>query len=36
MKKINFYLHKPDVQAVILISSIFVVIALVTLLTWGK
>jgi hypothetical protein len=36
MKKLNTYLHNPDVQAVIFISCIFVAIALVTLFTWGK
>jgi len=36
MKKINYYLHKPDVQGVILISCIVIAIAMVSLLTWGK
>ena len=36
MKKINYYLHKPNVQGAILVSSIFLAIALVTLFTWGK
>jgi hypothetical protein len=36
MKKINTYLHKPDVQGAILISCIVLAIAVVTLLTWGK
>ena len=36
MKKINTYLHNPDVQGALLISFIVVTIALVTLFTWGK
>ena len=36
MKKLNTHLHNPNVQAVIFISCIFVAIALVTVLTWGK
>ena len=36
MKKINYYLHQPDVQGAILISCIVLAIAAVTLLTWGK
>lgn len=36
MKKINAYLHKPDVQGAILISCIVLAIAVVSLLTWGK
>jgi hypothetical protein len=36
MKKLNTYLHNPDVQAVIFISCIFAAIALVTVFTWGK
>ena len=36
MKKINTYLHNPDVQGALLISFIVVAIALVTVLTWGK
>lgn len=36
MKKLNTYLHNPDVQAVIFISCIFVTIALITVFTWGK
>ena len=36
MKKLNTYLHKPDVQGAILVSCIILAIAIVTLLTWGK
>jgi hypothetical protein len=36
MKKLNTYLHKPDVQGAILVSFIVLAIAIVTLLTWGK
>jgi hypothetical protein len=36
MKKLNTYLHKPDVQGAIIISFIFLAIAVVTLITWGK
>jgi len=36
MKKLNTYLHKPDVQGAIIISFIFLAIAVVTLVTWGK
>jgi len=36
MKKLNTYLHKPDVQGAIIISFIFLAIAIVTLVTWGK
>jgi hypothetical protein len=36
MKKINYYLHKPDVQGAIIISFIFIAIVAVTVLTWGK
>jgi hypothetical protein len=36
MKKLNTYLHNPDVQGAILISFIVLSIALVTMLTWGK
>jgi hypothetical protein len=36
MKKLNTLLHKPDVQGIILISCIFLAIAVVTALTWGK
>lgn len=36
MKKINTYLHNPDVQGAIVISFIVLSIALVTMLTWGK
>jgi hypothetical protein len=36
MKKIYNYLHKPDVQGIIIITFIITVIVLVTVLTWGK
>jgi hypothetical protein len=36
MKKLNTYLHKPDVQGAIIITVIFLSIAIVTLITWGK
>jgi hypothetical protein len=36
MKKLNTYLHKPDVQGAILISCIVLAIALISVLTWGK
>jgi hypothetical protein len=36
MKKLNTYLHKPDVQGAIIISFIFLAITVVTLVTWGK
>jgi|GEM_PF-970892 len=36
MKKLNTYLHKPDVQGAIVISCIVLAIAIVTVLTWGK
>jgi len=36
MKKINTYLHNPDVQGAIVISFIVLAIALVTMFTWGK
>ena len=36
MKKLNTYLHKPDVQGAILVSCIVLAITIVTLLTWGK
>jgi hypothetical protein len=36
MKKISAYLHKPDVQGVLLITCIVVAIVLATVLTWGK
>jgi hypothetical protein len=36
MKKLNILLHKPDVQGAIIISFIFLAIAVVTVLTWGK
>jgi len=36
MKKLNTYLHKPDVQGAIIVTCIFLAIALVTILTWGK
>ena len=36
MKKLNMYLHKPDVQGAIVISCIVLAIAIVTVLTWGK
>lgn len=36
MKKLNYYLHNPDVQGAIIVTCIFLTIALVTVLTWGK
>jgi len=36
MKKLNTYLHKPDVQGAILVTCMILAIAIVTLLTWGK
>ena len=36
MKKLNTFLHKPDVQGAILISCIVLAIAVVTFFTWGK
>ena len=36
MKKFYYYLHKPDVQGAILITTIVLAISLITILTWGK
>lgn len=36
MKKLNTYLHNPEIQGSILIALIFVAIAVTTVLTWGK
>jgi hypothetical protein len=36
MRKINHYLHQPDVQGAILVTFIVTAIVLVTILTWGK
>ena len=36
MKKLNAYLHKPDVQGAIVITFIVLSITLITILTWGK
>lgn len=36
MKKLNTYLHRPDVQGAIIVGSIFLAITIVTVLTWGK
>jgi hypothetical protein len=36
MKKINTLLHNVDVQASLITVTIFAVVAVVTILTWGK
>ena len=36
MKKLNAYLHNPEIQGGIIIALIFAAIAVTTVLTWGK
>jgi hypothetical protein len=36
MKKINAMLHNPKVQGNLLLSVIFIAVAVVVALTWGK